>query len=394
MNQQPQEPPQKPLPAAHQRKLVTIRPITELRHLKGGLKRFDMATARGGWNVLVGHDELEVNDLVLYFEIDSFISAEDERFSWEDSDPMIEYQSEMGYRVRSKMYGKNISQGRILGIKQFPEVKGVLQQLFDEHGPLEGTMLAQEMAFDNIVGVKKWKHPIQSQDHILGPAPIFFHPPGCERAQNLPDLFTARYLDHRFQVTEKVEGALMTVYRVRKGTRWHAYLPVLPEGSTQEDETTRVGVASRTEDLEEAEDSIYWRAAKAIDLTTKIHRLGFPDVAVQGELIGPTIKNNSLGFAPDEPHQFFVFQIYNINSQRYMDPRKVVQLCQAHGLPHVPIVGKLKLREFATNMRELLAKADGVGCRGQTREGLVLKLLGDEFAFKVISNKWLLEHGE
>lgn len=379
---------------AHQRKLVTIRPITEIRHLKGGQKRFDIATVRGGWTIVVMKDEWEADELALYFEIDSFIPSRDGRFSWEDYGSMVEYQGEMGYHVRSKMYGKNISQGLILDIEQFSEVKGVLQGLLREHGPVEGMRKAQEMAFEGILGVKKWEPPVEAQGQVLGRAPPFFRRPGCERAQNLPELFTAKYLNEHFQVTEKIDGVSMTVYSVRKGSRWHASLPALPEGSTQEGETSRVGVASRTEDLDEKGDSAYWQAAKLAGLPDKIHKLGAPNLAVQGELIGPTVRGNSLGFAPGEPHRFVVFQIYNIDAQRWMDPRKVVQLCEAHGLPHAPVVGKFRLGDFAAGLREMLARADGVGFRGQTREGLVFKMCGGEFAFKVISNKWLLEQGE
>lgn len=394
MDRNPQERPQAPLPMAHQRKLVTMRPITDLRHFKGGQKRFDVATVRGGWTVVVRRDEWKVGELVLYFEIDSFIPSRDGRFDWEDYGSMIRYQGEMGYHVRSKMYGKNISQGLILDIERFPEVKEVLQGLSKELGPIEGMRAAQEMAFEEILGVNKWEPPVEAIGQVIGQAPPFFRRPGCERVQNLPELFTARYLNEHFQITEKIDGVSMTVYRVQKGSQWHACLPTLPQGSTQESETSRVGVASRMEDLDEKADSAYWQAAKLIELPKKIHKLGPANLAVQGELIGPTIKSNSLGFAPDEPHQFLVFQIYNIDTQRWMDPRKVVQLCEAHNLPHVPVIGRFKLREFATGLNEILAKAEGVGFRGQTREGLVFKMCGDEFAFKVISNKWLLENGE
>ncbi|KUI66907.1 hypothetical protein VM1G_02237 [Cytospora mali] len=394
MDQNPEEAPQLPLPTTHKRKLVTIRPITELRHLKGALERFDIATVRGGWTVVVTHNTWSVDELALYFEIDSFILSKDRRFSWEDYGSMIRYQGKMGYHVRSKMYGKNISQGLIMDIEKFPEVRDVLQGLLKEHGPVNGMRMAQEMAFEDILGVKKWEHPVGAQGPVLGRAPPFFHQPGCGRAQNIPELFTAKYLNVDFQVTEKIDGVSMTVYRVQKGSQWHTSLPVLPEGSTQEDDIARVGVASRTEDLDEKGDSAYWQAAKQIDLPSKIHKIGIPNLAIQGELIGPTIRNNSLGFAPDEPHQFIVFQIYNIDTQRCLDPRRVVQLCEAHGLPHVPVIGKVQLKDYATSFREILPKADGMGFRAQPREGLVFKMCGDEFAFKVISIRWLLEKGE
>lgn len=381
---------------AHHRKLVTIRPITNIRHLKGAQKHLEVATVHGGWKVVVRKGEWKVGEMALYFEIDSFIPSRDGRFNWEDYGAMVEYHGGMGYPVRSKMYGKEISQGLILETGRFPEVKEVLDRLSRELGPAEGMRSAQEMAWDGILGVEKWELPAETRGRVLGRAPPFFRRPGCERVQNLPELFTARYLDRRFQVTEKMDGVSMTVYRVQKGSRWHACLPALPAGSAQEDETSRVGVASRAEDLDGAGGGPFWQAARLSGLVpAKIHGLGLQNLAVQGELVGPDIRDNSLGFAPGEPHRFVVFQIYDIDAQKWLDPRRVVQLCEVYDLPHVPVVGMFRLRDFATGLEEMLAKADGVGSRGQTREGLVFKMIGsDEFAFKVISNRWLLQKGE
>lgn len=58
----------------------------------------------------------------------------------------------------------------------------------------------------------------------------------------------------------------------------------------------------------------------------------------------------------------------------------------------MPLIARCKLSEFATDIDELVRRADGVGFHGQRREGLVFKLLGrPEISFKVISNQWLLE---
>lgn len=385
---------QPPLPEkSYRRKLVTIRRITKLKYLR---RRLDVATVLGGWNVVIRHDKWRVDEPVLYFEIDSFIPAKVGLFSWEDYGSMIDYKGVWGYHVRSKMFGKQISQGLIMDIERFPEVQEVLEGLLKEHGEDEGMRRAQEMAFEDLLGVTKWGPTGEVQGKILGRAPAFFHRPGCSRAQNLPELFTRRYLNIEFQVTEKIDGVSMTVYRVQKGSPWHASLPDLPQGSTQEDETARVGVASRTDDLDEKGDSVYWQAARLIDLPSKMEKMDPPNIAVQGELIGPTVRNNSLGFGPEEPHQFVVFQIYNIDTQKWLDPRRVAHICETHGLPHVPIIGRFRLGDFATSLKELLDRADGVGYRGRTREGLVFKAFAhrEEFAFKVISNKWLLEHGE
>lgn len=383
-----------------QRRLVTLREITHLLRLRGPrYKAYDLATVGGSWTVVVYHGDFKVGDLVLYFEIDSFIPATGGRFSWEDSSCLTEFQGQRGYHVASQMLSKQLSQGLVQPVTALPEVKAVLDDLEAEHGHDEAMRLARAMSFEDVLGVTKWEVPFASRGQVLGRAPRFFPRPACERAQNIPDLFRRpRTLHAVFQVTEKLDGASMTVYRVARGSRWHAALPALPEGSRQEDEYgARVGVASAAEDLDERGGDVYWRAARRVGLPGKLGGIGIGlgNVAVQGELIGPSVKNNSLGFEKDAEHEFLVFQIFDIDKQTYLNAAEVVKWCERLDLPHVPVIGYMRLGEFATSFPELLAKAEGVSMRGTTREGFVFKSMREEeFAFKVISNKWLLEQGE
>lgn len=106
------------------------------------------------------------------------------------------------------------------------------------------------------------------------------------------------------------------------------------------------------------------------------------------------VKNNSLKFYNDAAHEFIVFQIFDIDRQVYVDPAEVEEIGEKVGLSHVPTIGNMRLRQFARSLEEVLAKAEGVGVYGQTRESFVFKSMQDEFAFKVISNQWLLEQGQ
>lgn len=379
----------------HQRKLVTVRKITHVRRLRGQYKAYDVVTVGDGWTVVVYHNDFYVGEFVLYFEIDSFIPSTSGRFRWEDSRAMIEFQGERGYHVRSQMLGKQISQGLVQPIGALPGIKEAFDKLLDEHGREQGLIMAQNMAFEDVVGVKKWELPFEAHGKVLGRAPTFFHRPACERAQNVPGLFyMSKYLNLQFQVTEKIDGVSMTVYRVSRDSQWCKSLPILPTTSTQQTPTARIGVASAGEDLDEQGNDVYWQAAKLIDLPTKIHEIGIKNVAVQGELIGPTIKNNSLRFAENANPEFKIFQIFDIDKQEFMNAAQVVKVCENLGLPHVPVLGYVTLGDFAKSLGDILAMADGVGSHGQTREGFVLKSMSTDFDFKVISNKWLLEQGE
>lgn len=383
---------------SEQRKLVTLRQITNVRRLQGRYRPYDVVTVGDGWNVVVYHDDFSVGETVVYFEIDSFIPATGGRFTWQQDNKMGEFRGEKGYHVRSQMLGKQISQGLVQNINAIPAIKTLVERLTMDFDGDRGKALAivQEKRLDEIVGVKKWEVSFESQGRVLGRVPMFFPRPACDRVQNCSGLFnSAKYRNTVFQVTEKVDGVSMTVYRVEVGSRWHQSLPPLPHGNSQENcKDARVGVASAGEDLDMCGNDTYWQAARHADIVDRIHHIGLPNIAVQGELVGPSIKKNSLKFADDAPHEFIVFQIFDIDKQSYMNPAKVIDICKGLDLPHVPILGYYRLRDFAVDLQDLLIKADGVGSRGQTREGFVLKSMTDEFAFKVISNKWLLEQGE
>lgn len=279
-------------------------------------------------------------------------------------------------------------------IEAWPEVKAIVDKLEQKHGNKPALQIAKTMSFEGVLGVRKWEIPFNAQGSILGEVPQFFPRPACERVQNISSLFTSKYLNTVFQITEKLDGVSMTAYCISKDSTWYQSLPALPEASSQQTPTIRLGVASAGQDLDNRSENAYWQAAKRMGLPDKLHEIGIRNVAVQGELIGPTIKDNSLKFPEDAAHEFIVFQVFDIDRQEYINTAAVEKICVDMGWAHVPVIGYMKLKDFARNLDELLIKAEGVGIYGQTREGFVFKSMRDDFVFKVISNKWLLEQGQ
>lgn len=194
----------------NKRRLVTIRRITNLRRLNGQHRGYDVATVGGGWAVVVFHNSFQLGDLIIYFEIDSFIPAINGRFSWEKSNKLTTFDGQRGYHVASQMLGKHLSQGLVQHIDALPEVKEILDGLRVEHGQQKATAMAMEIAFDDVLGVKKWEIPFESQGRELGRVPEFFPRPACERAQNIPELFSYKNQNTVFQITEKLDGVSST----------------------------------------------------------------------------------------------------------------------------------------------------------------------------------------
>ena len=157
-----------------------------------------------------------------------------------------------------------------------------------------------------------------------------------------------------------------------------------------------MGACSRNWQMQLDDDNVYAQLWNDLDLDEKL--LGC-NIAIQGEIIGPRIQGNRYKRAKQE---FYVFDIYDIDQQRYLNPEERQALTFELGLTHVPV---LSLVSKAWNGRELedvhcsltlddvLNLADGKSELFDTaREGLVFKHLTEPITFKAISNKFLLRN--
>ncbi|KAH8666934.1 hypothetical protein BX600DRAFT_511821 [Xylariales sp. PMI_506] len=378
------------------RKLVTVRHITDLVPLKR--YQVDIAIV-GGWNVVVRRGSHTVGELVVYFEIDSFLPASNQRFwKYGASEHYSIWNGKHGYVVCTTMIHGQISQGLIFGLDEFPEIKE------------QGARLDTD--YSGLLGVKKYEPEdvgtVDSSWNLChGAAPIFFPKPGCERAQNIANLFE-RYSDTKFIITEKLDGVPMIVYSVDRRSPWYKALPqhrVKGSIDVSAGATTRpaYGVCSREQDfMEQDRESPFWSAARAQQLVDKVGRIAgvfnrpaSNSWAVTGELCGADILGNSMGFEQGQ-RRFYAFSVYDIDRQRCLTPERALRVCRRLGIEHAPVVAPLQmpLGDFAQSTEELLAGAEGVGVLGRPREGLVFRAVDLSITFKVIANSWLLQHGK
>jgi hypothetical protein len=149
---------------------------------------------------------------------------------------------------------------------------------------------------------------------------------------------------------------------------------------------------------------LHWRAERDQKIIEKIPRIGLlyskpgggpssGNFAIQGELCGHSILHNSMGFKKGK-HHFYAFGIYDIDNQCWLPPAKTVEICQELNIDHAPVIACGRLRDFASDMGDLLQKAEGKGVHGKDREGLIFRALDRSFRFKVIANTWLLNYGK
>lgn len=93
----------------NKRALAYVVQVDETRPLEG-YDRVKYARVNGWW-CIVGVNELEPGDKAIYFEVDSLVPANDERFA---------FMEKRNYRVKTQKMCKVISQGLLMSVKLFP----------------------------------------------------------------------------------------------------------------------------------------------------------------------------------------------------------------------------------------------------------------------------------
>lgn len=367
------------------RKMVTIRVIEEILPIEGADKievlKFD------GWQCVSGKGNFTVGDAALYFEIDSFLPTSDERFKFLEKNA-ISWNGKIGARIKTIRLRGQLSQGLCLPLSEFPEIDSAVMSDSPDN----------DIDFAAVLGVEKWEPVIPSQlaGQVKGNFPSFLRKTDQERIQNIWNSLTKPrskivtydtsgednhvwdFVDHprkndTYEVTVKLDGSSMTVYLDTEGN---------------------FGVCSRNLDLIETEDNAFWRVTRRERLEEKLRKIytTHGPIALQGELIGPGVQGNHENLKELE---FRVFDIFSIADQRYMSPTERQHLADANGILHVPMLfGNFSINKFET-IDDALAFASGPSLNNDTREGIVFKSNQDSnFSFKIISNEYLLKHGD
>ena len=334
------------------RKMATIRRIDELNPIEGADK-IEVATV-GGWKVVCQKGLYVVGDLVVYCEIDSFIPTTIAPFLTKDGHYPKTYEGVEGERLRTIKLRGQISQGLLL---PFDVLRNAVVSLGvdDDVSPL--------------LGIVKWDPPVSAQlaGVAKGNFPSQIPKTDQERCQNLKREIS-QASGTTFEVTEKLDGSSMTVYLI--------------DGV--------FGVCSRNLDLKESEGNTFWRVARELDLETKMRSMG-DNFAVQGELIGEGIQKNIYEI---RGHKFMVFDMYDIVEGAYLKPNECQTKTQILGLQHCPIIHRCGSVNHTIDELLELAECKSMLNVKTEREGLVFKALDGGFTFKVISNKFLLRHGD
>lgn len=376
-----------------ERKLVTIRTINDIKPIQNA-DNIELAFV-DGWRSVVKKGEFSVGDKCLYFEIDSFLPASDERYAFLNKD-IIDWDGKQGIRIKTMKLRGCLSQGLTLALSKFPEVS-------DTDEDIASTL-----------GVLKWSTETFSQHGRMSNFPSTVSRTSLERVQNLTDIIE-KYADTHFQVTDKMDGASITI---------------LYDG-------TDVKVCTGHTTLEDT-DNIYTNTVLKYHYDEILRRSDRP-IAIQGELMNPTSKNPAAG------HSIYLYNIYDpTNHESYpvsaidvfLNDCKLYRqslleytggtcMIPEHKRVHV-IIDDIRLGDLASTVQDLVLHADAwndatsrqyakglaLPCKTSAykqchinqpeiisipaykkgAEGIVFKSLDGKVAFKAISNEYLYKN--
>ena len=339
------------------RKLASIRRIDDIQPIPGA-DAIEVATV-GGWQVVIKKGAFAVGDLAVYCEIDSWIPHELAPFLSKGSEPR-EFEGVRGERLRTIRLRGQVSQGLLLEGTICPSGLMVHRPDSMAHIFQEGDDVSQWL------NIQKWEAPVPASlaGDVRGAFPSFIPKTDQERIQNLTEEFNT-WTDLTWEVTEKLDGSSMTVY--------------YKDGD--------FGVCSRNWNLAASEGNSMWQQARAYNLEQVLAQEG--NYAVQGEIIGEGIQGNPYRIRGQD---FLVYDVFDINEQRYLTPVERRNFVERNKLRHVPIL----LDNLATpnSVEDILMSAEDRSQlnKDTEREGLVFKSDG-KISFKAISNKFLLKAG-
>jgi RNA ligase (TIGR02306 family) len=367
-----------------ERKLASVQRIDRIRPINGA-DNIEVAEVLG-WECVVKKDEFKQGDLCVYIEIDSIVP---------DNKPYFSFMKERKYRVRTVKLRGQISQGLVCPLSILGKSKSLSVNVGDSVGDFlhirkyeasedintDDRVVIQNKKVDRFLKRYKW---YRSLFQTRAKFPSFIPKTDETRIQSVPEILES-LKDEEIHVTEKLDGQSATYFYVKQKSK----IPFL---------TKRIyGVCSRNLWLKKKTDCTWWKISDKYDIEKKLSRLN-TNIAIQGEIIGPSVQRNKYDL---KELGFYVFGMYDIDKLKYLSVTQTMAICMHLGLKYVPTVSCMTFYDTA---RDWVCFAVGRPSKindMKLSEGIVVRTYNQtnknsigKISFKVLNNDFLLEHGE
>ena len=364
---------------AHVEKIISIEPID-------GADRIVKSLCLG-WICIVKKDSFNVNDKIIYIEIDSIV-ANIPYFEF-----MYEPKMNRKGRVKTAKMKKQISQGLIIPLS---DINIIREQL--KLSPISIENLKEGQDVTKELGIVKYESPSDRESNYVPldrkkhnwftkfmtrfswyrrltkqrskSYPEWISKTDEERVANIPWVID-RYKDLNLIASEKIEG--------QSGLFWYKKSGIF--GS-------EFGVCSRTVRKFEFDNSNWSKVARLLDIKKKLKSVG-KNIAIQGEVVGPSIQGNIYEL---KDLDFYIFNVFDIDTKKYYTIEEALEFCKTYGFKHVPILDMNY--KLPNTLQELIDSANGKSVLYDTiREGIVIRSPDKSISFKVVSPEYLLKRG-
>ena len=378
------------------RALAYIVTIDEIKPIEG-YDRVEYARTNGWWVIISKNDNLKVGDKCVYFEVDSKVNANDERFA---------FLEKRDYKIKTQRMCKVISQGLLMPLSTFPEL-GDLDVNTDVTDLLKVTYsVAEDNARKNEDPNAKYKFMVARHKKIFQQRwakwmmkrawgrkimffffgkkkdnprefPSFVSKTDEERVENQP----WRIGDGKtYLATEKLDGTSCTYALERKGKNKFEFY-VCSRNVRQQDEKQECY----------HDHNIYWDLAFKYNIEKHLkdflNQYPFHKwVCIQGEGVG-SVQGNPLKLKEDD---LYIFNFITSNTGRWASTDGKMQV-EEWGMKWVPILGEVQLPDTMEELKEL-ATGKSVVNPEVMREGIVYRSLDGQDSFKNVSREYLLKH--
>lgn len=385
------------------RALAYVVTIDEIKPIEG-YDRVEYARTNGWWVIIGKNDNLQVGDKCVYFEVDSKVNAEDERFA---------FLEKRNYKIKTQKMCKVISQGLLMPLSVFPEISDAdvntdvtetlkvtyaVEEDNARKGKVDPDAKYKSMAARHQkIFKQKWARWLMRRSWGKKLMFMFFgkkkdsprtfpthfpfvHKTDEERCENIP--WVLGY-ERPLIVTEKLDGTSSTYILERK--KQHKYeFYVLSRNVRQADEKQECY----------HDHNIYWDMAFKYDIERHLKEYlennpDCPYVCIQGESVG-SVQGNPLKLPEDD---LYCFNFIDGRTGR-TDSLTGKNIVEQWEMKWVPILDEHYMVPNDMEEFKQFATAKSVVNPNVLREGIVLRDPTNDFSFKNVSREYLLKHNE
>lgn len=384
-------------PKTNERELAYVVKVSEAKELPG-YDNVHYIHVNGWW--CVASKDIKENDLAIYFEIDSLLPSNDSRFA---------FMAKRKYLVKTQKMCKVVSQGLVLSLSEFPELKDCKEgdfvtdklhvEKYDPEPVCENQPKQKVNDFQRAMDRHKkfFKNPIvkylmkykpvrwvlsklfvHKKDKAKCKWPEWLPKTGSERIQNIPCLLGGNDV---YIITEKVDGASTSFILDEKNNYFvgsHNVIKNHEEGSDG---------GNYFKNNIWAESGAKYNMEELLKSLKTVH--GLKTVAIQGETYGDKVQKRNYSLNNNK-RDFVVFHIW-FDGKR-LPIKEMVKICEDLELPHVHVYDYNY--KIPKSVEEIVDYVDS--CKsaidGGDIEGFVFYSQDGQQNFKCVSPNFLLKY--